>query len=291
MAKVSLLPFQDAYISEWYANTNFGSEVALFVSQYVQPGDDYRSLLQFNLGHIPPTSTIEQATLELTVYRNEVSGPPIEIAAHRLLDHWNQFAVTWDNQPFIRAVPDSEISIASGPPCGKVYMDLTELVRGWYDGSIPNNGLLLKGNEKCNDLVAFRSTNFQESDSWPLLHVCFVDGILNSFETETLVIPDCRPYAPLEASTPIPLGPRRKATFLVKNEDESPCVKAMVQVGYSCHPHATFFDAGPWVTLKPEHYPGEAVALTTEDAAEYARVLVKGEGGEVVRVWARTYEP
>jgi DegV family protein with EDD domain len=61
MAKVSILPFQNTYVSEWYANRNFGDEIALFISQYLKLGDDYRSLLQFNLDIIPPASTIEEA--------------------------------------------------------------------------------------------------------------------------------------------------------------------------------------------------------------------------------------
>lgn len=291
MAKVSLLPCQDAYVSEWYANTNFSSSIALFVSQYLQSGDDYRSLLQFTFEQIPPTSTIEQAILELTVYRNEVSGFPINISAHRLLYRWNQYSVTWNSQPRFTEIPDSLVSISSSAPPGKVFFDLTDLVRGWYDGSIPNNGLILRGNELCNDLIAFRSTNFNNSDAWPLLHVNFVDGILTAFEVETLVIPDCPPYSPLEASAPIPLSPRQKATFLIKNASRSHHVKVMLQVGYCSNADATFFDAGPWIPLKPECYPGEAAALTTDDAAEFARVLVRGEGGETVQIWARTYEP
>jgi len=36
MAKVSILPFQNTYVSEWYANRNFGDEIALFISQYLK---------------------------------------------------------------------------------------------------------------------------------------------------------------------------------------------------------------------------------------------------------------
>lgn len=290
MAKLSLLPFQDVYISEWYANRNFGSKTALFVSQYLQPGDDYRSLLQFTLDTIPSTSTIEKATLELMAYRNEVSGPPLNITVHRLLNNWNQHAVTWANQPKISKTPDSVVTILGETPNEKVYIDMTDLVRGWYEGFIPNNGLLLKGNERSNDLVGFRSTNFDESDTWPKLHIQYVQGILTSLPMETLIIPDPSQCAPLEASAPVPLGPRKKATFLIKNDSDDANVMAMLQVGYSDDPTAVFFDAGPWVHLTPSCYPGEAVALSTDDAAEFARVLVRGKGRERVLVWPRTYE-
>lgn len=290
MAKVSIFPFQDAYVSEWYASENFGSKIALFVSQYLRPGDDYRSLLQFNLDKIPPDSTIEEATLELSAYRNEVSGPPINVTAHRLLNRWNQYSVTWNNQPEAKPTPDGVVTVFSGPPNEKVCIDITNLVQGWYDGSIPNHGLLLKGNERNNDLVGFRSINFEDRETWPVLHIKYADDKLKIYPKETLVIPDPVQCAPLEASTPIPLGARTKATFLVKNDSDCEHVRAMLQVGHSDNPLDTFFDAGPWVHLKPSGYPGEAVALSTDDAAEYARVLVRGNGGETVLVWPRSYE-
>lgn len=289
MAKVSILPFQDAYISEWYANNNFGSEIALFVSQFLKPGDDYRSLLQFSLDKIPSNSTIEEATLELTAFRNEISGPPINVTAHRLLGKWSQYSVTWNNQPKIKETPDGVVTIFPGPPNDKVYIDITDLVQGWFDGTIANNGLLLKGNEKSNDLMAFRSTNFEDSDTWPILHVRFSDGTLKTFPQETLVIPDHYHCAPLEASASIPMGARTKATFLIKNESESEDVRVRLQVGYSDDPLADYFDTGSWVQLKPCGYPGEAVALSTDDAAEYARVLARGKGGERISVWPRSY--
>ena len=290
MATLSLLPFQNTYISKWYANKNFGSQIALFVSQYLKPGDDYRSLLYFSLDKIPVTSTIEEAILELTTYRNEVSGSPINVTAHRLLNNWNQNGVTWANQPKMAETPDGIVTIFGEPPPEKLSLDITDLVQGWYDGSIPNYGLLLKGNEKNNDLVGFRSTNYEDREAWPLLHIKYTDGKLKTYAKETLVVPDPSQCAPLEASTPIPLGAKTKATFLIKNDSDCEHVRVMLQVGYCDDPLATFFDIGSWVHLKPSDYPGEAVALSTDDAAEYARVLVKGEGGETVLVWPRSYE-
>ncbi|NLB87723.1 MAG: DNRLRE domain-containing protein, partial [Syntrophomonadaceae bacterium] len=116
--------------------------------------------MQFDLRAIPVTSTIEKAVLELTMYRNEVKDKPVTISLHRLLDSWHQFSVTWASQPPANSNPDATITIENTTPLGKIYIDITELVKGWYDGSIPNNGLLLKGNEKMNDLIAFRSTRF-----------------------------------------------------------------------------------------------------------------------------------
>jgi len=80
------------------------------------------------------------------------------------------------------------------------------------------------------------------------------------------------------------------ATFMVENLSNSWCVEAKLQLGYSDCPDYTFFDAGPWVPLKAKGYPGEGIVLTSTDAAEYARVLIRGEGGECLLVHPRTKE-
>ncbi|MDD3024723.1 MAG: DNRLRE domain-containing protein [Syntrophomonadaceae bacterium] len=289
MASITLLPSQDAYISEWYAEQNFGSSIALFVSQYKQPGDDYRSLLQFDLKCIPPTSTIEKAELKLTMYRNEVNSAGVCVNVHRLLNNWCHCTVKWNNQPPFYPNCDGSVFIGNTTPLGLQTIDITKLVKGWYDGSIPNNGLLLMGNEAMNDLVAFRSSNYSYSNAWPMLKIKFVDGILTKYRPQEITIP-CPPDCPIIESDPINLGPREKATFMITNASDSPCVKVKVQVGFEDCPDAVFFDAGQWHKLDPQGYPGEAIALSTTDASELARVLVWGEGGETVMVFPRTRE-
>lgn len=285
MASVTLLPNQDVYVSEWYANQNFIASIGLFVSQYQQAGDDYRSLLQFNLSGIPPTCTIVKAELELKVYRNEVTGG-ILVEAHRLLNNWNESLVTWNNQPPESPHVDGVILATPDTPLDFIRIDITDLARGWYNGSIPNNGLILRGNEAVNDLIGFVSTRGQFSSEWPRLRVVYEVGILHRFPPEELEVPD--DDCPLIESQAIPLGPRKKATFLVANISESHHIRAMVQVGFSRDPDDLFFDVGEWHHLEPSGFPGEAVALSTNEAAEFARVLIEGHGGETVLVYPRT---
>lgn len=287
MASLSLLPVQDVYISEWYENQNFDSSTGLFISQYKQTGDDYRSLLQFDLANIPPTSTIEKAQLELKIYRNEVSSG-ISVEAHRLLNNWAEDEVTWNNQPPFSFDIDGGVYITQTTPPEYISIDITDLVKGWYDGSIPNNGLILLGYEVGNDLIGFVSSRGNYSNEWPKLSVEFVVGILDCYPPQELKVPnkDCS----LIESNAIAVGPRKRATFMVANLSESHHVRAIVQVGFSDDPDELFFDVGEWCNLEPSGFPGEAVALSTPEAAEYARVLIDGHGGEHVVVYPRTKE-
>jgi hypothetical protein len=288
MAVITLLPTNAIYVAEWYPDTNFFQTEALFVGQYQQIGDDYRSLLRFNLDNIPLISTIVKAELQLFMYRNEVQNSAA-LTVHRILNQWLETTVTWDSQPLYQAAAEDSIRINNNTPLGPQFFDLTGLAAGWNNGAIPNNGILLRGSEEQNSLVGFRSNYYGDSREWPRLKVTFVDGILNIFDREKLVVPSY-PNMPVVASTPIPLGARKQATFLVDNLSNSPNVRVRVQVGYGSSNTDTFFDDGLPVNLRMNQRPGDAVALTTSASAEYARVLVQGDGGERVAVYARTEE-
>lgn len=287
MATVTLLPRMNLYIAEWYPDVNFGDYDSLYVSRYLQEGDRYRSLLFFDLRSVPATSTIVKAELLLFMYRNEVEGR-IDVTAHRLLNNWCQCEVTWNNCPAFGSFADGQMIISSQTSLCKVEMDLTCLVRGWYDGSIPNNGLILIGNEAVNSLVAFRSKNWPDSSTWPQLRVEYIDGVMDIYECEELQVP-CSGRCRVVESQAIPLGPKKMITFLVQN-DSSDVVEAKLQLGNCCNPDAIFFDDGPWMKLYCKNSTEEAIALTSQGAAEYARVLIKGQGGERVTIFPRTKE-
>ncbi len=286
MFEITLTPSQNAYISEWYPNYNFSSSTALFIGRYLQAGDSYRSLIKFELNKIPPNSTIKNAVLELSINRNEAVHAS-NIAIYPILTTWQENSVTWYNSPDARktAINNSVIKKAFK---NKIHINLTELIKSWYEGLIPNHGVLLMGEEQANNLIAFHSTNFPSKVQHPTLHISYEKAKQHLVSKEELYIPKYPPYAPLDISTPIHLGREKNATFLIKNNSNSYHVQAITQVGYSDDQNETFFNTGKWQDLNAEGYPGEAIALTVTDIAEFARVLVKGKGGEIISVWHYT---
>lgn len=161
-------PIKDAYISQYYPSQNFGGSSYLYISQYQQSGDDYRSLLQFPLGSIPSRRRIISARLQLTVYRNEIrSGSSIRATLRQVLRSWRESTVTWNNQPRTSFVSSFNISSARRPG-STISIDITGLVRRWYSRRSPNLGIMLRGNETRNALVGFYS---KESSRAPKLIV------------------------------------------------------------------------------------------------------------------------
>lgn len=165
----TILSDKDTYISQWYPDNNFSTSIALFVSQYRQVGDDYRSLLQFDLSTLPATIAIEKAELELTMYRNEIVSNTISVNGYRLLNSWQDNSVTWNTQPPYNPISDGSTAVSGNTPLGPVRIDITALAQGWFNGTIPNNGLIVRGDEQTNSLLGFRSSNYLISSERPRL--------------------------------------------------------------------------------------------------------------------------
>ncbi len=167
----TIFPLRDAYVSQYYPNRNFGNSAFLYISQYQQAGDDYRSLLQFSLASIPRNRRIVSARLQLRVYRNEIPrGSRIRASLRRNLRSWQESTVTWNNQPGSNLL--YRFSISSGQsPGSTITLDLTSLVRRWYRRSIPNFGISIRGNETRNSLVGFYSSESSRPPRLIINHV------------------------------------------------------------------------------------------------------------------------
>jgi hypothetical protein len=66
-----LHPIEDAYISQFYANSNFGAVPFLYTNRYKGPGDEYQSLLKFDDDFFCHPGRRVHAQLRLKIYRNE----------------------------------------------------------------------------------------------------------------------------------------------------------------------------------------------------------------------------
>jgi len=207
-------PIQDVYISSAYPDRNFANRTqgdVLFVGTFTGPNDIYRSLLQFDLSSpthgIPPNSTIESASLLLSMYRNDNPGTA-RVEVFRLTDFFDQNTVTFNNRPptgsFLGfVIPQAAPAIVS--------FDLTVPVEGWYSGRIPNVGLELRGLENDdNNILGFRSTRFSNSGFWPALQVTWSKGTVS----DTVV--DQLSGAPAMSSL-IDMSGKEQATFLISN--------------------------------------------------------------------------
>lgn len=136
-----------------------------------------RSLVAFDLATIPGGTPIEEARLHLKVYRLCYRQPtsPRTITAYRSTDGWLEETVTWHNQPVTgEAYGSTAIPFLDA---GKWHsIDVTNLVRGWVNGSLPNDGLIVRGPEKDDSGLGWLGFYTRESDDSPYLEITFSDG-------------------------------------------------------------------------------------------------------------------
>jgi hypothetical protein len=186
----------DAGVYQGVADQNFGSFTDMWAGYGLANCGtpvDYqvsRSLVKFNLDSIPGGTYIEEASLNLKTYRLCYRPPttPRTITVYRATDSWSEGTATWDNQPVAGEVYGSA-TIAFLDAGVWHSIDVTELVRGWVSGGLPNNGLIVRGPEKDDADLAWLGFYTRESDDVPYLQVTFSDEATASASAPK-VVPD-----------------------------------------------------------------------------------------------------
>lgn len=272
MATVVFTPADDVYISQYYSNQNFWGSNHLFCGQFDGTGDIYRGLLRFDLSSIPASSTVNAAKLKLYIDRNDSPGLTKQINVWAALHDYNQFEVTWANQPLIGGVPDGSITITN-ELLTYLDIDLTDLVRKWYSGIVPNNGIIATGHETADALVDFLGKQYNNSSYWPLLEVNYVKGVNIDYPPETVTT-----GATWQGSNAIPLGPRTVSFTVINTGDTNDAA-----VGLEISPDGATWS---WVAflivsgviiltpLPPSGYTGDSAIVfnTTGYSGAYARI-------------------
>lgn len=170
METVVFKPKQFGTISEWYPDSSLRDTDAgaLYVSRFLNPGDAFRSLLQFDLTVLPVGKTFKTAYLQLYIYRNEIPSGTINARVFSINQAWNEDSVSWAGQPQISGIPYESFLVPSGWK-GFILIDLSSLVSCWLNGDMGNHGCMIIGEEDHNCLVAFASTEYSETDKHPRL--------------------------------------------------------------------------------------------------------------------------
>ncbi len=138
----------DATILSANGGTNFGIYQDMLAGYWDcdSPAGVWRSLVKFNLSPIPAGTSISSARLSLSLI--EACDWPDRVrtlSTYRAGADWSETGVTWNNQPPIQEAYGSvDIPTSYG---ARHSVDVTNLVRGWVNGSFPNQGMILRSIE------------------------------------------------------------------------------------------------------------------------------------------------
>jgi len=102
-------------------------------------GGERHSFLHFDLGTLPSGVSVGQATLRLWISVVNDAGP---IDVYPVLGPWDEATLSASGAPPLDLIRGS-FDIAMSDQSRFVTVDITDLVQGWYDGSVANFGIAL----------------------------------------------------------------------------------------------------------------------------------------------------
>lgn len=266
MSMFNLSLIKDTFISSILPNTNYGTGLGLLVGQYSAANDIYRSLLKIDINSLPILATINYAYLKLYIYRNDQINIQKNIKIYRLISNFDENTVTFNTAPSYSSVILGNHTITNEINT-YIRLNITDLVTGWYNGSIENNGIMLIGEEATPSLIGFRSADYQENLVRPQLEVGIEDGII-IYPTENFVTQDN-----VLGSTPVLLR-GKKCTFGIVNNSETNNAVAYIQLSPD---NITWIDDRLSFISETVFEPGGSIILNTSGYMKYARIAYKSQ--------------
>lgn len=190
----------DSSIMSGLPNHNTGINVQFGAGKRNHVATLYRALLKFDLSSIPATATVDTATLTLTVTANNATIAST-LSAYRMIRAWVEGTkeytdsgadgATWNTYDGANAwgtaganntTTDREAAAFgsrsnSDAESGALAMSLTAAkVEEWVDGTLTNNGLLLKTGEGDYDQYFYASSDNTTAASRPKIVVEYTEA-------------------------------------------------------------------------------------------------------------------
>ena len=134
------------FISSGNAGSNYSGKLELLVGKESSSYKNCRTLVKFTLPQLKTGDMVVDADLNLYLYAIDfysAGTPDLQVNAHLLTENWNLGSVTWNNQPAYDTTILDYNYIERNEE-GFQPFDITEAVKGWYEGTKANHGILLK---------------------------------------------------------------------------------------------------------------------------------------------------
>jgi len=150
---------KDDYVSTTLPDNNYGNLTNFYVGTYAV-SQYYRAYLQFDLSTISGNARIVDADLKLYQYSSLGSGN-FQIGLHKVTGNWEENTITFNLQPTSSSETEALRTVFTGSTTWRSW-DIDDLVQGWLDGSITNQGMLLKSTDET--LSSTLGIHFYSSD-------------------------------------------------------------------------------------------------------------------------------
>lgn len=164
---------KDAPVFQNHPDTNYNDN-HLAVSQHIAY-TQARSYLQFNLGSIPSGAVIIGARLGMWYSYSDVGSTDASVGAYKVTGYWNASTITWTNQTTYATSAADTVTLPADPTYDFIYWNILDLAKGWLNGSITNNGLVLASTDETsiNGARIFLSSVATNASQRPKLEIIY----------------------------------------------------------------------------------------------------------------------
>jgi hypothetical protein len=165
---------KDTYVYEDDPTENHGDSSWVYAG--VDVSSTCRAYLQFSLASLPADIVIVNARVSLTYVASDMPAA-IAVGAYPVLGAWTETGVTWNNQPVFATTPEYTYNVPTAVSGNFIYWSITNMVEGWYSGSLANYGLLLKSVSESNGdgWAGFSSSDWFTATARPKLTISYYD--------------------------------------------------------------------------------------------------------------------
>jgi hypothetical protein len=161
-------PVANTYSQETHPSTVFGAGEGIAFLSLHSGANNGNVYIQFSLEGIPANASVQKATLQL--YVNQVLGAG-SFDVYELDSGWGQNTLTYANAPTLGASATGNNPVAIPETADQfILIDVTPLVQGWVNGTVPNNGLALSMTTSAGG-VLFDSKEATQTSHMPELQI------------------------------------------------------------------------------------------------------------------------
>ena len=176
---------ETTFVARGKPTTNYNGVGDIYIGVDSYAYDACQTLVKFELPTLKNSDMVVGATLGLWMYNTSFyldTMPDKQINVHTITTEWDIKNVTWNTKPQIAPnVSDYNFIKKSDASYSKVEkgFDVTRTVKEWYEGTIPNNGFLIKAEEEDGSYsevaarAVFRSDNYENKEYMPYIAIVY----------------------------------------------------------------------------------------------------------------------
>jgi PKD repeat protein len=176
---------KDAVIGTYYPDQNYYYHIDYIAMAWTIGGDPYvdRSLIEFDLSVVPSGASIINVSLSLynspdpTNNHGEhssLSGPNT-CWLQRITDEWDEYTVTWNNQPSTTTLHQVTLKQSVDPHQDYEDIDVTQLIKDIIDNPETGHGIMIRLiTEEYYRCMIFASSDHPDPSLHPKLAITFI---------------------------------------------------------------------------------------------------------------------